>query len=183
MRNENTSTAARTTNTSTTTTTNKATTKLSSSSSSSAAAAKSSSRNEKSSPLASSTTLNAYSDDPLDIEGYTRSRARSALTYLGIVLTLGLLRLYFFWKPHLMLKATHRKCPLKHASKILVVDKYRQRFIETCMCVEGVSFGGLLATIYPPAEITNTKSNEAGAVIDETNPLIEGLIVYIRFKM
>jgi cation-transporting ATPase 13A3/4/5 len=44
-----------------------------------------------------------------------------ALTWLFIVLTGGVLRLVFHWWPHLMLYATHRKCALKSAEKVLVV--------------------------------------------------------------
>lgn len=87
--------------------------------------------------------LNQNSDDPLVIEGFVYSTLRSALTWTLIALTLGLIRLYFFWKPALMLKSTHRRCSLSSATKILVIDKYKQVFIEDCKVVDGLTFNGL----------------------------------------
>lgn len=66
----------------------------------------------------------------LEIEGYVESKTKKFFTSLSIVFTLGLLRLYFYWKPHLMLKATHTICELDRASKILVKDNHNQLFIE-----------------------------------------------------
>lgn len=54
------------------------------------------------------------------IKGYSSSRARSALTAVGYVLTIGILRLIFHWAPHLLLKCTHKTSPLSDATKVLV---------------------------------------------------------------
>ncbi len=52
------------------------------------------------------------------------------ITWILIVLTIGFLRLIFYWKPDWMLKCTHRQCSLKTATKVLLKDKYNQWFVE-----------------------------------------------------
>ena len=56
-----------------------------------------------------------------EVSGFIRSRPKTLLTWLLILLSGGLLRLVFHWLPELMLKATHSPCSLKEASKILIV--------------------------------------------------------------
>ncbi len=41
-----------------------------------------------------------------------------------IILSCGLLRLLFHWKPHWMLNLTHVKCPLDCAKKVLLVVSF-----------------------------------------------------------
>lgn len=55
----------------------------------------------------------------------------NAITWIGIVLTAFLLRLVFHWKPEWMLKCTHVKSSLAKAQKVLLVDQYKQMFVET----------------------------------------------------
>lgn len=88
--------------------------------------------------------LNANTDNPLTIKGFMTSKLRSALTWTVVVLSLGLLRLYFFWKPSLMLKCTHKRCSLAKATRFLIIDKYKQEFIENCEVINGLKFNGLL---------------------------------------
>jgi hypothetical protein len=49
---------------------------------------------------------------------------------LGYLLTLGFLRLVFYWKPEWMTKCTHRPCHTRHATTALLRDKYQQWFVE-----------------------------------------------------
>ncbi|XP_014666012.1 PREDICTED: probable cation-transporting ATPase 13A3 isoform X2 [Priapulus caudatus] len=52
------------------------------------------------------------------------------LTWMGIVLTLGMLRLVFHWLPQYYVKASHQQCPLEEAEKILLRDQHFQWFIH-----------------------------------------------------
>lgn len=65
--------------------------------------------------------LNYGEEDEMEIEGYRRSIGRTVVTWIFIIATAGLLRLIFHWWPHLMLKATHRRCSLGDAEKVLVI--------------------------------------------------------------
>ncbi|XP_022702797.1 probable cation-transporting ATPase 13A3 isoform X2 [Varroa jacobsoni] len=62
--------------------------------------------------------------------GYKRNLAKTFVTWLGIVCTLGLARLVFHWKPDWMLRCTHEVCPLAEATKVRLVDQYDQIFVE-----------------------------------------------------
>lgn len=46
------------------------------------------------------------------------------------ILTVGILRLLFHWKPQWMLKCTHVPCPLPQATKVMLIDHYNQTFVE-----------------------------------------------------
>ena len=54
------------------------------------------------------------------IMGYRWARVKNAVTWCGYVLTLGFLRLVFYWKPNWHLKATHDECSLSQAEKVLL---------------------------------------------------------------
>ncbi|XP_037075193.1 probable cation-transporting ATPase 13A3 isoform X2 [Pollicipes pollicipes] len=65
--------------------------------------------------------------------GFVRSVPRTALVWLCIVLTAGLLRLVFHWRRDWMLRCTHRRCHLRVASSVLVIERYKKhtsRFIH-----------------------------------------------------
>ncbi|XP_046399059.1 polyamine-transporting ATPase 13A3-like [Ischnura elegans] len=70
--------------------------------------------------------LNRGEEDELELFGYKRSKARTVVTWLFIVLTAGLLRLLFHWVPRLQLYATHTKCPLSQATRVLLMENYQQ---------------------------------------------------------
>lgn len=72
--------------------------------------------------------INSEEEDQMEVFGYTWSRWRSTITWVGVILTLGALRLVFHWYPQLLLYATHAPCPLSTATKLLVVDNYLGRF-------------------------------------------------------
>lgn len=58
------------------------------------------------------------------LSGYRRSVARTALCWLGVVLTVGLLRLFMHWWKHWLLLATHTPCSLDVAEKLLITERY-----------------------------------------------------------
>ena len=55
-----------------------------------------------------------------EIIGYYCSMPFTVIIWILIVLTVGFLRLVFYWKPEWMLKATHVKCDLHKAQQILL---------------------------------------------------------------
>ncbi|KYQ50050.1 putative cation-transporting ATPase 13A3, partial [Trachymyrmex zeteki] len=59
------------------------------------------------------------------IYGFEKSSLRTILTYVSYILSVGLIRLLFHWYPRLYLYATHRKCALSCATKILAIDDYQ----------------------------------------------------------
>ncbi|KAJ8682806.1 hypothetical protein QAD02_018598 [Eretmocerus hayati] len=64
-------------------------------------------------------------DERMSAHGYERNLSSTIITYIGCILTIGALRLFFHWYPHLYLYATHKKCQLKNATKVLIVDDYQ----------------------------------------------------------
>lgn len=69
--------------------------------------------------------LNPNEEDEMKITGYRRSRMRTALCWLCICLTGGLLRLILHWWRHWYLMATHEICTLEEADKVLVQEDYK----------------------------------------------------------
>ncbi|KAM9299549.1 polyamine-transporting ATPase 13A2 [Gastrophryne carolinensis] len=65
----------------------------------------------------------------MELCGYRKVTAWTALYYLGCVLTLGLLMVASHWKPRLFLLLTHRRCPLDQADSIVVKDDFGQTSI------------------------------------------------------
>ncbi|EGI70387.1 Putative cation-transporting ATPase 13A3 [Acromyrmex echinatior] len=61
----------------------------------------------------------------LRIYGFEKSSLTTILTYVSYILSVGLVRLLFHWYPRLYLYATHRKCALSCATKILAIDDYQ----------------------------------------------------------
>ena len=76
-----------------------------------------------------------------EIYGYRRSMMKSIVTYLIIVMTIGILRLVYHWFPEWFLNCTHSKCSLESAEKVLVVVSNprhigrfsHNRFITFCL--------------------------------------------------
>ncbi|XP_012543592.2 probable cation-transporting ATPase 13A3 [Monomorium pharaonis] len=64
-------------------------------------------------------------NEHLHIYGFEKSSLRTTLTYVLYILSLGLVRLLFHWYPRLHLYATHKKCALSCATKILAIDNYQ----------------------------------------------------------
>ncbi|KAK3916023.1 putative cation-transporting ATPase 13A3 [Frankliniella fusca] len=78
--------------------------------------------------------LNPGAEDEIEVHGYTRCWLRTSLCWAFIILSLGSLRLLLHWYPHWLLAATHRRCSLARASKLLAVDRYQKHksyFVRT----------------------------------------------------
>lgn len=58
------------------------------------------------------------------VVGYQRSSIKTAICWIGFILTGGLLRLLMHWWKHWFLLATHECCPLEYAEKVLVSEHY-----------------------------------------------------------
>lgn len=69
--------------------------------------------------------LNDGEEDQMFITGYEKSAFLSFFCYIGFFLTLGILRLVMHWWQHWLLLATHRKCSLEIAQKVLVRERYQ----------------------------------------------------------
>ncbi|XP_055377256.1 polyamine-transporting ATPase 13A3 [Condylostylus longicornis] len=69
--------------------------------------------------------LNSGEDDEMQITGYRRSILKTILCYIGVILTGGILRLVMHWWKHWYVLATHSKCPLDQAEKILILEDYQ----------------------------------------------------------
>ncbi|XP_066593645.1 polyamine-transporting ATPase 13A3-like isoform X2 [Prorops nasuta] len=80
----------------------------------------------------------------MQVHGYERSWLATFLTYLSFVVTVGIVRLFFHWYPHLYLYATHKKCPLERATKLLIIDdyqgKYKSYFVKKIKIVSTKNF-------------------------------------------
>ncbi|CAG9767851.1 unnamed protein product [Ceutorhynchus assimilis] len=68
--------------------------------------------------------INKGQDDEMEIFYYRTSSVKTAITYLGFILTCGILRLVYHWIPHLYLISTCVKCKISDAEKILIVELY-----------------------------------------------------------
>ncbi|XP_070207558.1 polyamine-transporting ATPase 13A3-like isoform X2 [Littorina saxatilis] len=77
------------------------------------------------------TYLNPGQEDQMEIVGYKLNKCKYYLSWLLYVLTVGLLRLLFYWLPHLMVQFTHRECSLDQAEKVIMKDHYDQSFVST----------------------------------------------------
>ncbi|XP_058466669.1 polyamine-transporting ATPase 13A3 [Malaya genurostris] len=69
--------------------------------------------------------LNDGDEDQMFITGYEKSATQTFFCYIGYFLTLGILRLVMHWWQHWLLLATHRKCSLEVAQKVLVHERYQ----------------------------------------------------------
>lgn len=71
--------------------------------------------------------LNPGAEDEIEVHGYRRCWLRTSLCWALVILTLGSLRLLLHWYPQWLLRATHRRCSLAQASKLLAVDRYQNK--------------------------------------------------------
>lgn len=69
--------------------------------------------------------LNKEQEDEMFVYGYRKSKVRSFVCYLCIGLTLGILRLVMHWWSHWLLLATHKKCSLREAEKVLIKEEFQ----------------------------------------------------------
>ncbi|KAK6965762.1 cation-transporting ATPase 13A3 [Biomphalaria glabrata] len=75
--------------------------------------------------------VNKGLEDEMEISAYKLKRIKLYATFVGYVLTCGILRLVFYWLPHWMLKATHSPCPLVKAEQIMLKDAYNMYYVVT----------------------------------------------------
>ncbi|XP_059164770.1 polyamine-transporting ATPase 13A3-like isoform X2 [Physella acuta] len=68
--------------------------------------------------------INIGDEDQMEIYPYKLSKPQLYLTYVGYLLTGWILRLIFYWLPHLLLWSTHVECDLARAEKVLLRDQY-----------------------------------------------------------
>jgi cation-transporting P-type ATPase 13A3/4/5 len=78
--------------------------------------------------------INIDTEDEMEIYGFKRSKLKWYLILSLYILTVGALRLIFYWKPNWKVKTTHTKCRLEVAHKVLLRDKYGKWFVEE-ICV------------------------------------------------
>ncbi|KAL1121979.1 hypothetical protein AAG570_003387, partial [Ranatra chinensis] len=71
-----------------------------------------------------------------EVQGYIRDKLRTTVCWIFVVISLGSLRLVFHWWPHWMLYATHRRCPLEIAEKVLVTERYQLK--HKCYYVKNI---------------------------------------------
>ncbi|XP_074601834.1 polyamine-transporting ATPase anne boleyn isoform X2 [Brevipalpus obovatus] len=113
--------------------------------------------------------VNPTQEDQMEIYGYQSSFIHKTITWILIVGTLGLLRLLFHWKPHWMLICTHKRCELRDATKVLLIDSYGQIYVEKVKQIDSASFAGSPVlnhepeSFYPPWSSSGIyKSSEGG---------------------
>ncbi|KOC69420.1 putative cation-transporting ATPase 13A3 [Habropoda laboriosa] len=64
----------------------------------------------------------------MHVYGFEKSKFKSILACISYVLTIGCVRLFFHWYPQLHLYATHKKCSLNQATKLLITDNYQGKY-------------------------------------------------------
>nr|XP_018909882.1 PREDICTED: probable cation-transporting ATPase 13A5 isoform X2 [Bemisia tabaci] len=74
--------------------------------------------------------INYGEEDQMEVYGYASSFIRKMSIWILMCLTCGIVRLVFHWWPEWMLYATHRRCPLNEAEKILVINNYEGHIIS-----------------------------------------------------
>ncbi|XP_012941516.2 probable cation-transporting ATPase 13A3 [Aplysia californica] len=74
--------------------------------------------------------VNPGSEDQMEIQGYRLHRLKQVVTWFGYLVTLGLLRLLYYWLPHLLLWSSYSRCSLWQAERVLLKDQYRQKFVS-----------------------------------------------------
>ncbi|XP_025263819.1 probable cation-transporting ATPase 13A3 isoform X2 [Camponotus floridanus] len=72
--------------------------------------------------------IHSDQNEYLYIYGFEKSLLKTIITYVLYILSIGWIRLLFHWYPRLHLYATHRKCTLNRATKILVIDDYQGEY-------------------------------------------------------
>ncbi|XP_061189779.1 polyamine-transporting ATPase 13A3-like [Saccostrea echinata] len=74
--------------------------------------------------------VNPGQEDQMEISGYHPSLLKKVIVWFFILITACLLRLFFYWFPHLFIKCTHSKCSLAEAKVVILRDQYLQWFVS-----------------------------------------------------
>ncbi|CAF1030600.1 unnamed protein product [Rotaria sordida] len=77
--------------------------------------------------------VNDGTDDQFILYGYSRSVTRTIITWIFIILTVGFLRLIFYWKPHWFLQCCCVRADLAVCQYVLLKDRYKQWYVETVL--------------------------------------------------
>ncbi|OWF45588.1 probable cation-transporting ATPase 13A3 [Mizuhopecten yessoensis] len=77
--------------------------------------------------------VNHGMEDQMEIQGYIRSKMKTAVVIFFSVITGGLLRLFLFWFPYLLVMWTHRKCQIDVAIIVILKDQFNQRHVSEVM--------------------------------------------------
>ncbi|XP_046580433.1 polyamine-transporting ATPase 13A3-like [Haliotis rubra] len=75
--------------------------------------------------------VNPEEEDQMEISGFRPHKLKTAVVWFFIIITVGLLRLFFYWLPHLFVKATHSRCSLAVATTVLLKDQWKDWFKST----------------------------------------------------
>ncbi|KAL5289522.1 hypothetical protein ACFFRR_009558 [Megaselia abdita] len=88
--------------------------------------------------------LHQGSPEELEIKGYSRSKWKTFFTWVGIVLTLGILRLVLHWWRHWLLVATHSAVALENAQKLLIRQNFQGNhtifYVKTVVTLDWMHF-------------------------------------------
>ncbi|XP_033763962.1 probable cation-transporting ATPase 13A3 isoform X2 [Pecten maximus] len=80
--------------------------------------------------------INPGQDDQMEIIGYYPNTLKTVIVWVLVAVTAGVLRLFFYWFPHLMIKCSHTRCDLQHANVVILKDIYKQWFVSQVKVVE-----------------------------------------------
>lgn len=113
------------------------------------------------------TYLNPGEEDQMEIQGYKLNRCLYYLSWLLYLLTLGMLRLIFYWLPHRMVQFTHVRCSFEKADKVVMKNHYDQYFVAEIQ-TEGKSKKWTEDTLI----LANSGKDEIGLEFPNTKPLV-----------
>ncbi|GLV46341.1 anne boleyn [Carabus blaptoides fortunei] len=71
--------------------------------------------------------INYGQDDQMQIYGYKRNKLKTVVTWFFIILSGGVLRLFFHWIPHWLLFVTSSRCAFDLAETILIIESYKNK--------------------------------------------------------
>lgn len=74
--------------------------------------------------------INTSDGEQMTITGYKPSCVKLILTWMAVVFSGGLLLLLLSWRRSIMMSLTHVQCTLEEAEKVLLIDSYKQEFVE-----------------------------------------------------
>ncbi len=88
--------------------------------------------------------INEATDEQAELHGYILSKTRFFVVWFFICVTFGLAGIILFRKYIWFIKLTHRKCHLASATKVIVVDKYNQEYVEDVNEIQNLNIKDLI---------------------------------------
>ncbi|XP_067658153.1 polyamine-transporting ATPase 13A3-like isoform X1 [Haliotis asinina] len=104
--------------------------------------------------------INPGEEDQMEISGFRPHKLKTAVVWFFIIITVGLLRLFFYWLPHLFIKATHSRCSLAAATTVLLKDQYKQWFKSKICTMITRDGGASIDPLNPNKAISYNSSNQ-----------------------